>query len=53
MLWFCMVNQLTFRDNQMNKKMLRVEKFLNEMEFVVPWGSLCSDLRPWIISPNF
>lgn len=43
--------QITMRLD-MNKKILRVEKFLNEMDKVVPWSSLLSEIINYYKSTN-
>jgi len=31
----------------MKRKELRIERFLGEMQAVIPWGSLCEEIRPF------
>ena len=39
--------QLTFLSLAQNKKTLRCERFLNEMNKIIPWNKLCNLIRPY------
>lgn len=41
------MSQLSFLSIGQNKKTLRCEKFLNEMNEVIPWKELCEIIRPF------
>lgn len=44
-----MINQNSFLALAQNKKRLRCEKFLEEMEQVVPWVDFCREIAPWYV----
>lgn len=44
-----MINQNSFLSIAQNHKRLRCEKFLEEMEKVVPWNDFCSEIEPYYV----
>ncbi len=42
-----MERELKFLETRMTSKSLRVERFLGEMEEVVPWEGLCKAIEPY------
>ncbi len=41
------MSQLSFLSLGQNKKLLKCERFLNEMEKVVPWKEICNEIQPY------
>ena len=46
------MNQLSFLSIAQYRKTLRCEKFLNQMDQVVPWKKLCDLIKPYHQQPK-